>query len=287
MVTINAELMRERRVQLGWTSEQLAEKSGLDPGTIRRMEQGKTRARLHTAVAVAQALTLDTSAFVLNDRPTFLSDDRWQAGRRDADMIKVQLGEEGPTVAAFMVPGSAFQRDANEDMVAAAFKAAADTFNTELTCEGDQSFREVMYVVSLLLTRALATEGKGLAKQEEEGGDEVVAAFKAADVAIRKTLSGRGDLSMEEAICVLSLLLTRFGIAFSRQPEHGPYAGFSMVDAISYQTKKALSDHPHPGYSDISVTIPDDSIPDEPLLSDVREGDIRIGKSVILRKPSR
>ena len=109
-----------------------------------------------------------------------------------------------------------FEQDAVEDWIAAAFRAAESTFRTEL---------------------------KGLAEQEDEGVYEVVAAFKAADVAIRKTLSGKGDLGMDEATCVLSLLLTRFGIAFSRQPGNGLMAGFRMIESASSRAQKALSDH--------------------------------------------
>ena len=228
MVRINTELMLQRRIQLGWTSEELAERSGLDARTIRRLEQGKTGARLHTAVAVAQALTLDTSAFVLNEGSS--------AGGRDVD----------------------------EGSVAAAFKAAENTFQTELTCDGDQSFKDVMYVLSLLLTRTLATEGKGLAKQEDAGVHEVVTAFKAADVAIRTTLSGGGELGIEEATWVLSLLLTRYGIAFSRRPGSGPMMGFSMIAVASDQARKALSDYvtPGSGYPSLGETISDEPVPD-------------------------
>ena len=220
MVRINTELMLQRRIQLGWTSEELAERSGLDARTIRRLEQGKTRARLHTAVAVAQALTLDTSAFVLNEGSS--------AGERDADV----------------------------DSVAAAFKAAENTFQTELTCDGDQNFKEMMYVLSLLLTRALAREGKGLAKQEDAGVHGVVAAFKAADIAIRTTLSGGGELGKEEAISVLSLLLTRYGIAFSRRLEHEPLAGYSMIEIAAGRAMQALAGlvPGFPGYPGLGET---------------------------------
>ncbi len=229
MVRINTELMLQRRIQLGWTSEELAERSGLDARTIRRVEQGKTRARLHTAVAVAQALTLDTSAFVLN---------------------------EG---------SSAGERDVDEDSVAAAFKAAENTFQTELTCDGDQNFKEMMYVLSLLLTRALAMEGKGLAKQEDAGVHEVVAAFKAADVAIRTTLSGGGELGIEEATYVLALLLTRYGIAFSRRPGSGPMMGFSMIEVVSDQARKALAHQLDTG-SPRAGMMP---IPKDPMLEEL------------------
>ena len=211
MLRINSELMRQRRIQLGWTSEELAEKSGLDARTIRRLEQGKTRPRLHTAVAVAQALTLETSVFVLNEGP--------QAGERDPD----------------------------EDSVAAAFKAAMETFGTELTCDGDTNYKEVTYVLSLLLTRALAREGKGSAEQEGAGVHDVVAAFKAADVAIRATLGAGREMGIEEATSVLSLLLTRYGIAFSRGPNRGPMLGLTMIDIAREVARKRLSDYLTPG----------------------------------------
>lgn len=234
MVRINAELMRQRRIQLGWTSEQLAAECGLDARTIRRMEQGKTRARLHTAVAVAEALTVDTSAFVLDERPAFLSDERSSAGEQVAD----------------------------EDRVASAFKAAESTFQTDLTCAGDQNLKEMMYVSSLLLTRALAMEGKEPAEKKNAGVHDVVAAFKAADVAIRTTLSDGGALSIEDATCVLSLLFTRYGIAFSRQSRSGPMTGYTMIAAVSDRTRKALEDYLTPGDPALGVTTSDDLMSD-------------------------
>lgn len=226
MLRIDSELMRQRRIQLGWTSEELAEKSGLDARTIRRLEQGKTHPRLHTAIAVARALTLDTSTFISYDV---------SAGRRDAVMKQVAAIVEGAEYT--------YQRDANEDNVSAAFKAAENTFQTELRYEGDQSFREVMHVLSPLLTKALATEGKGLTKQEDMDVYEMVSAFKAADAAIRTTLSDRRELSIEEATCVLSLLLTRYGIAFSRGPDRGLMLGLTMIDIARMLARKALADY--------------------------------------------
>ena len=258
MLRIRSELMRQRRIQLGLTSEELAEKSGLDARTIRRLEQGKTHPRLHTVTAVAQALTLDIPNFVLN-----------------------QKGE-----LSFQSNLLVDESDDDERRLAAAFRAAENTFRTKLTYEGHQSFREVMYVVSLLLTKALATEGNELAEKEDEGVREVVAAFKAADVAIRKTLSGGGDLDIEDATCVFSLLLTRYGIAFSRQSESDPMEGFSMIENAFNQAKKAFLDYLTLGFVDPGETSSGEEVPGpESLQVDERMGDT--GGRVRLTTPSR
>lgn len=157
------------------------------------------------------------------------------------------------------VRSPAAEQDDDKRTLAAAFKASEHTFQTDLTCEGDQSFREVMYVASLLLTRALAMEGKELAGQEDAGVHEIVAAFKAADVAIRTTLSGSGELGMDEATCVLSLLLARYAIAFNRRPEHGVLTGFNMIRAAADQAGKALSD-PIPGHPSLGEMIAIDQL---------------------------
>ncbi len=269
MVRINTELMLRRRIQLGWTSEELAEKSGLDARTIRRLEQGKTRPRLHTAVAVARALTLDTSTFVLDDKSL--------AGERNAILDEALAAAEG-MAAAFKGTGYAFWPDADEQ-IPEAFKATGYTFPKELTCEGEQGAKEVMHVVSHLLTRALAMEGKGPAKQEGDGVYGVAAAFKAADVAIRTTLSSGGALAFDEVTRVLSLLLARYARASRPRPGNDVLADIRMIDAVAEQARAALSDFRTPGYH-LRATTGESS----KLFFD-EKGNIRIG-DVILRKSS-
>ena len=201
MLRINSELMRQRRIQLGWTSEELAEQSGLDARTIRRLEQGKTSPRLHTAFAVARALKLDPSALVQSEGPS--------AGERGVD----------------------------KDRLKSAFKIAADTFETELTCD---NFKEVTYMSSVLLSRVLAEEGKGSAIQQDVDAFDIVAAFRAADIAIRTTLGAGRELGIEDATSVLSLLLARYGIAFSRGPNRSLMLGLTMIDITRDIARNAL-----------------------------------------------
>ena len=258
MVRIDVEQMRRRRQQLGWTAEELAERSGLDARTIRRMEHGAP-ARLHSAHAVAHALAADTLSFLVNDESSF---------RSTSPLVDDKT--------------SATDQDDYERKLAAAFKAAEYSFQTELTCEGEQGAKEAMSVVWNLFTKALAMEGKGFPKQEDDGVYGVVAAFRAADVTIRTTLSGGGVLDFDEVTRVLSLLLARYARAFSRRHGSDPLADLSIIDAVSKQARTALSDSATPGYPDLRVTIGE---PPESLLG--QEGDIRIGQDVILRKSSR
>ena len=60
-----------------------------------------------------------------------------------------------------------------------------------------------------------------------------------------------------------------------------------MVDIVSYQAKKALSDDAHAGYPELRPTVADELISGEPLLGQLREEDFSLGKDVILRKRSR
>ena len=257
MVRVDVEQMRRRRQQLGWTAEELAERSGLDARTIRRMEHGAA-IRLHSAHAFAHALAADTSAFLVNDESSLRSPFRWDDKTSEA------------------------KRDAVERKPAAASKGPEYGSQTELACEGEQGANEVMYVSSLLLTRALAMEGKGPAEQEDDGVYGVVTAFRAADVVIRTMLSGRGVLDFDEVTRVLSLLLVRYARAYGRQPGSDFLAEIRMVDAVSKEARATLADPVTPGYPDGILNLGE---PPEPLLGE--EGDIKLGKTVILRRPSR
>ena len=126
MVRIDVEQMRRRRQQLGWTAEELAERSGLDARTIRRMEHGAPT-RLHSAHAVARALAADTSTFLVNDESTVLL-----------------IGEN----TVLVKPSGAEQDDD--------FHRPNPHTRREGRCQG------VMHVVTLLLTSASPWKGKCL-----------------------------------------------------------------------------------------------------------------------------
>ena len=200
MVRINHELIGRRRLTLGWTPEKLAEEAGLDPRTIRRIEQGGCRTRLRSAVAIAQALKVEVTAIVLDDRSG----------------------------------GSEPQGDG----LAASLAAADGTIRREVVSPGDWSLKEALYVLSILLTRSLVVDGKMSGENDEV--DRVVAAFKAADSAIQTTLSGGGEWGAEEAARVLSLLLTRYGTVFSRRSANGVEVGVNFVQAACEQAKREL-----------------------------------------------
>ena len=101
--------------------------------------------------------------------------------------------------------------------------------------------RKHCYVLSTLLTRSLVLE-RNASGENDDDVDRVVAAFKAADSAIQTTLSGGGEWGVEEAKCVLSLLLTRYGTAFSRRSAKGVEVGVDFVQAACDQAKRALPD---------------------------------------------
>lgn len=194
MVRINCKLTQRRRIELGWTPEELAGEAGLDARTVRRIEQGRDSARLRSAVALAKALKLEVTALVLDDR----------SGRSEPQ--------------------------GDGDGLAAALTAADGTIQREIV-------KEAQYVLSILLARSLVLDGKMSGENEEV--DRVVAAFRAADSAIQITLSG-GAWSDEEAVRVLSLLLTKYGTMFSRHSANGVEVGVDFVQAACDQAKRAL-----------------------------------------------
>ena len=202
MVLVNYELMRRSRVGLGWTAENLAEESGLDARTIRRIEQGGSLTRLRSAVAIARALKLELAALVLDGR----------SGASEARGDRAGL--------------------------AGALAAADGTIQREIVNCGEWSLKEALYVLSILLTRSLVVDGKMSGENDEV--DRVVAAFKAADSAIQTTLSGGGEWGAEEAARVLSLLLTRYGTVFSRRSTNGVEVGVNFVQAACEQAKREL-----------------------------------------------
>lgn len=174
MLRINRERMRLRRIELGFNAEKLAEKAGLDARTVRRIEHGRSRTRLRSAVGIAKALNLEVTALVLDER----------SGGSEPQ------GEGGDLTAALTTADGTIQR--------------------ENVSPGEWSLK-VLYALSLL-TRTLVLDGKS---GENEEVDRVVAAFKAADGAIRTTLSRGGEWGAEEVARVMTLLLSRYGTMLS------------------------------------------------------------------------
>lgn len=205
MVRVNHELMRRRRLELGWTPERLAEEAVLDGRTIRRIEKGGSLTRLKSAIAIAQAL-------------------------------KIELG----TLAALGDGDGQNRNESQSDRLdlTAVLAAAEDTVQRELLNPSEWGFREALYVLSLFLTRSLVLDGKPLGEKGDV--DRVVAAFKAADGAIQTTLSGAGEWDAEEATSVLSLLLIRYGTAFSRRSTNAVEAGVNFIQAACDEAKRSL-----------------------------------------------
>ena len=201
MVRVDHELVRLKRLELAWTPEKLAEESGLDSRTIRRIEQGEGLTRLRSVVGIAEALKVEVVALVLDDR------------------------------AERILP------EGNGGNLAAALAAAEGTMRKELLSPEEWGFRETLYVLSMLVTSSLVSEGKDLGEKV----DRLVAAFKAADGAIQTTMSTGGKWGVEEASCILSLLLIRYGTAFRRRSTNGMEVGIDFVQAACDQAKRALS----------------------------------------------
>lgn len=63
-----AENIRNRRRTLGWTQEQLAEESGLAPGTVRKLEQGGNSS-IETLHTLARAMGTTTSSLFATEAP--------------------------------------------------------------------------------------------------------------------------------------------------------------------------------------------------------------------------
>lgn len=205
MVRINHELMRRKRLELGWTPENLAEESGLDPRTIRRIERGGSQTRLHSVLAIAQALNLKLLALVLDDPPGV----------------------------------SRLERNGSD--LAAALAAADSTIQRELAGPGESSLKEALYVFSILLARILVSDGTAVGGNEEV--DRVVTAFKASDNVIQTVLSGASDCVAQEATCVLSLLLIRYGTAFGRRSANALEGSVNFVQATCDLAKQALANY--------------------------------------------
>ena len=116
MVWLNRELMRRRRMELGWTPEALANEADLNRRTVQRLEEGRNEARLGTAVAIAQALEVELSLLIFVDEPSATAQE-------------------------------------DDDRVVAAFKAADDVIQKVLSRGGPWGLKEATCVLSLLLTR--------------------------------------------------------------------------------------------------------------------------------------
>ena len=57
--------VRELRRELGWTVEEAAEKFGIEPAHVRRIEAGRTNPSLATLVSIAQGLSTDVVSLLV------------------------------------------------------------------------------------------------------------------------------------------------------------------------------------------------------------------------------
>jgi DNA-binding XRE family transcriptional regulator len=60
--------VREMRQELGWTVEEAAEKFGIEPAHVRRIEAGRTNPSLATLVSIAHALGKDVTNLLARAR---------------------------------------------------------------------------------------------------------------------------------------------------------------------------------------------------------------------------
>ena len=200
MVRIDHDLLRRTRLELGWTPEMLAEESGLDPRTVRRIEQGGSQTRLHSALAIARALNLELSALVLDNRPTGAvlmggNGSRPTPGRR----LRTELASPGEWslkealyVLSSVLKNLGFdgmglsESEGQVDRVMAAFKAADSAMQTTLSGGGDWGSEEAMSVLSLLLARYGTAFGQQTTGGPTMGVDFVQAACDEAKRALSK-----------------------------------------------------------------------------------------------------
>lgn len=61
--------LRERRQKLGWTVEEAAERYGIEPAHVRRIEAGRTNPSLATLLSVADALSTELAELFLEPSP--------------------------------------------------------------------------------------------------------------------------------------------------------------------------------------------------------------------------
>ena len=144
----------------------LAEESGLDARTVRRIEQGKSQTRLRSARALAGALHLELIALVLDDRPTgpslasgngfpaatarplrkaLVNPDEWSLKEALYVLsLVLKKGFDGMTLG---------ENEGEVDRVMAALKAVDSAMRTTLSGGGEWGAEEAASVLSLLLAR--------------------------------------------------------------------------------------------------------------------------------------
>lgn len=61
--------LRERRQKLVWTVEEAAERYGIEPAHVRRIEAGRTNPSLATLLSIADALSIDLAELFTEPSP--------------------------------------------------------------------------------------------------------------------------------------------------------------------------------------------------------------------------
>ncbi len=62
--------VRELRQELGWTVEEAAERFGIEPAHVRRIEAGRTNPSLATLMSIAHAFGKDITSLLARPRAT-------------------------------------------------------------------------------------------------------------------------------------------------------------------------------------------------------------------------
>lgn len=68
--------LRECRAKLGWTVEEAAERYGIEPAHVRRIEAGRTNPSLATLLSIADALSTDLADLFSDPLPPRTKRDR-------------------------------------------------------------------------------------------------------------------------------------------------------------------------------------------------------------------
>ena len=69
MATHLGRRVRELRQESGWTVEEAAERFGIEPAHVRRVEAGRTNPSLATLVSIAHGLSTDLAELLVEPPP--------------------------------------------------------------------------------------------------------------------------------------------------------------------------------------------------------------------------
>lgn len=250
-IPVNQEVVQAKLRGLGWTQQNLADRSGLALGTVKRMLQ-KEEASFETVKCICSSLKLEPQEIVSDEyHRVFLA---FVAADKAIQSILGGMGKwgwkEATEVMTLLLTRNAAgvarrtkNLEAGEELIAVACDFAKKAFP-------EYVFPKQPHTAPDKLNQLRSKVGEAIVINKG-----VASATEAADAAIHEALQEHGSWGLTEATVVLSLLLNRFAAGCARETAKDD-SGFYLLDGIRHCARMYFEDQSEANHGDVAVPVP-------------------------------